>query len=136
MTIQKLDKNEWESYFEDAARAARIGEQDIRITSGSITILASARLRSTAFDAQNEALAIDYQGGQFIIHSVSEIALHGWKGGTHRVTVSDTRGQEFLLDVSDLERSSRSGQFDVVAEAGEDSFPASDPPAWSGSSVL
>ncbi len=136
MRTKELEKPMWESYFDDATQAARDGALQVSIIARRGKIVSFARLSSTVFDIEAETLEVNYQGGKFVIRQVVAVGEHDRAGEARLVKVRDALGEEFLVDVTRPEKPSGDEDFDIVAEAGEDSFPASDPPAWSGSTVI
>jgi hypothetical protein len=126
----------WKSYLNEATRAARADALKISIIWRRNTIVSPALLSSTAFDIGTASLEITYEGGKFVICDVIAVGQRGSEGGARSVKVNDALDEEFLLEVTESEKLSNDRGADIVAEAGEDSFPASDPPAWSGSTVI
>lgn len=135
MGTEQLGKANWALYFDRLSKALKSEQAEIRVSSlklGSQVEAEWQRLNGITYDKKDDIFVIALTGLEHIIHNPKQAYAESEDGLLRGVEITDADGVKCLVQFSQPVRLEVATKLDIVDEAGEETFPASDPPPWAG----
>jgi hypothetical protein len=143
MAIQKLDKANWGPYFDRLSKGLTENTTDeraeVKVASlrlGNQVAAEWSLLLGVTYDHQDDILEISLDGLEHIIHRPKAVFVDEGSGGLVSFEVIDAEDVQHIVQLRQpvaLSATAGDAADRAVDEAGDESFPASDPPSWAGS---
>ncbi|MDE1895967.1 MAG: DUF5335 family protein [Rhodospirillales bacterium] len=135
MSTEQLGKASWALYFDQLSKALKSVRAEVRVSSlklGSQVEAKGQRLNGITYDKKDDIFVIALTGLEHIIHNPKQAYAESEDGLLRGLEITDADGVKCLVQFRQPVQLNASGKPDIVDEAGEASFPASDPPSWAG----
>jgi hypothetical protein len=132
MAITQLNKTDWGAYFDRLSKKLTVEQAEIKVASLNLGNQLAAEwvaLRGVTYDHQDDILVISLDGLEHIVHRPKQVFVDEEAGVLASFEAIDAEEAQHIVQL----RQPLALPFDVVDEAGEETFPASDPPSWAGS---
>lgn len=136
MSVQKLEKARWGRYFDVFSKHLPVQMTQVVIQSASLGNQTEAewlQMHGITYDHKDDIVVISLEGLEHIIHRPVTIHVDHENGIVAGLEVIDAQSVRHRVQLrKPLALPGHQVAMDEVDEAGLESFPASDPPAWSG----
>ncbi len=136
MAVEKLDTGRWGTYLDQFSKELTLQLAEVTVQSlilGSQVEAEWTRIFSVNYDHKDDIIIISLEGLEHIIHRPITVFIDETDGQVTSLEIIDAAAAHHLVQLrKPLARPALPAMADPVDEAGSESFPASDSPAWAG----